>query len=291
MEPKILDGQLVANQLEYNLKKHVKEYKERTCGRVPHLAVCMVGNNYASRKYTRMKVRMAERVGMEATNIYFSEEHPPEVIISRIVELNYQPHINGIMLQHPVAEIMLHLERTFFDAISPEKDVDGLTSTNFSKLSLGSNTSSFRPATAAGIMVLLSHYLINIRGMSVTIIGSSPILGLPLSMLMHRAGATVSLCNINTKASDLVRLCQSADMIVGACGRPGMITDKLVKEGAILIDAGCNPGNVGDIDPRAYKKSSYYTPMPGSVGPLTTITLLLQTMQAAEEQENEGNKG
>jgi methylenetetrahydrofolate dehydrogenase (NADP+) / methenyltetrahydrofolate cyclohydrolase len=282
-----LDGKEVASRIKIQLKEDVHNYKERNGGKTPHLAVLMVGDNYASRMYTRMKARMARDVGMECTNIDLPAYTPARNIILRIVEYNLSPVFNGIMLQHPVPKSLLQDERRFLDTISPEKDVDGLTTTNFGKLSLGLDELAFQPATPKGIMTLLHYYDVKLKNMTVTIIGSSPILGLPLSMLLHRAGATVCIVNINTKIGHLVELCQMSDMIVGACGKPGIVTSKLVKEGAILIDAGCNPGNVGDIDPRAYEKSSFYTPLPGGVGPMTTITLLSQTMQAAEEQEND----
>lgn len=282
MTPILLNGKTLSNELEKNLKSNVETFKE-AYDISPSLAIIMIGDNESCIKYTRMKRDAANRVGIECINIDLPSSITEKEVIKRINDLNQVKDVHGIMIQHPISSHLNMLERKFFDTIDPNKDVDGLTSTNFGKLSLNSNPVSFRPATPKGILILLDEYSINLEEKHVVIIGSSPILGLPLSMMMHHRRATVSICNINTSYSCLNTLCQSADIIVGACGVPNLINPTMIRRGAVLIDVGCCPGTEGVFTPETYKKSSYYTKPLGGVGPMTIITLLIQTLQAARK--------
>lgn len=287
--PTKLDGKKVAKDIESQLISEVEILQDHY-DEVPYLAIFMVGHNPSSIKYTRMKALACDRIGIQSTLIDLPEESEPPYILSAIHEFNLDPRVHGIMLQHPVpAHLSLH-ERSFFDIIYPEKDVDGLNSISFGGLALRNDPCGWMPATARGILTLLHKYNIFLSGLTATIVGSSPILGLPLSMLLHRAGVTVCIANIDSKPEHVRKLCQMSDIVVGACGVPGIITPDMVKEDVILVDAGCSPENVGDIDPACYEKSKCYTPLPGGVGPMTTITLLKQTVQAAKEQVSERNR-
>jgi methylenetetrahydrofolate dehydrogenase (NADP+)/methenyltetrahydrofolate cyclohydrolase len=167
-----------------------------------------------------------------------------------------------------------------FDRIAEKKDVDGVNSLSFGKLSMGEK--SFNPCTPYGIMLLLEEYGINPSGKQAVVVGRSPILGKPMAMMLLEKDATVTICHSKTK--NLPEILKQADIVVGAVGKPEFIKAEWVKDGVVLLDAGYNPGNVGDIDLKnAASKSSYYTPVPGGVGPMTIAVLLLQTMQAAKD--------
>ena len=195
-----------------------------------------------------------------------------------IDELNSDKSITGILLQHPVPKQIN--ERLAFDRIAEKKDVDGVNSLSFGKLSMGEK--SFNPCTPYGIMLLLEEYGINLAGKHAVVVGRSPILGKPMAMMLLEKDATVTICHSKTK--NLPEILRQADVVVGAVGKPEFIQADWVKDGVVLLDAGYNPGNVGDIDLKnAASKSSYYTPVPGGVGPMTIAVLLLQTLQAAKD--------
>lgn len=285
--PILLDGKALAEKLGHILKSDVDTFIG-AYEIAPTLAIIMIGENPSCKKYTRMKRDAAERLGIRCLNIDLSERMAPSKILERISHLNSESDIHGIMIQHPIPSHLEIFERRFFNEILPKKDVDGLTSTNFAKLALDSNPISFKPATVRGILRLLLEYEIDVFERRVVVIGSSPILGLPMSMVMHNLGATVSICNINTDYSHLTTLCQSADVIIGACGIPNLVRSTMISEGAILIDVGCCPGTEGVFTSQCYEKSSYYTKPIGGVGPMTVQTLLYQTVQAAKELKRNG---
>lgn len=282
--PIILDGKSLAAKIELELAEKVREYKEGSLKyrslNGPSLIVFIIGDNPASKMYVRMKQRAGERIGMSVIIKEFPEDVSAEDVYKSIDAQNKLKGTHGIMIQHPVPDRLMPLERYFFDRVDPKKDVDGVTSENFGRLSLGYQT-SYQPATPKGIMTLLEEYSIPIEGRTVTIVGAGPILGKPLAMLMQGAGATVAACQRQTPIETTKLLCQKADIVVGACGVPGLIKKDWVKEGVVLVDAGCSPGNIGDIVPEAREKSYAYTPIPGGVGPMTIATLLSQTVHAA----------
>ena len=187
--------------------------------------------------------------------------------------------VSGILLQHPVPDQVD--ERACFDAIRPEKDADGVGTFSFGALALGG--AGMRCATPLAIMALLERYGVEVRGRNAVVIGRSPILGKPVAMLLLNADATVTVCH--SKSLLLADIARRADILVAAVGRPKFVTIDYIKEGAVVIDAGYNPGNIGDVDLEAASRvCSAYTPVPGGVGPMTIAKLLEQTVAAAEKK-------
>ena len=186
--------------------------------------------------------------------------------------------MTGILLQHPVPS---HIdEQKCFNTISLEKDVDGVNTWSFGNMAM--QLDSFVSATPLGIMSIIKHYQIEVEGKEAVVVGRSPILGKPVAMLLLNENATVTICHSRTR--NLPEVIKRADIVVAAVGKPKFIQGDWVKEGAVLIDAGYNPGNIGDIDlDRAAPKSSAYTPVPGGVGPMTITSLISQAIEAAEK--------
>jgi methylenetetrahydrofolate dehydrogenase (NADP+)/methenyltetrahydrofolate cyclohydrolase len=201
-----------------------------------------------------------------------------------IDELNADPDVQGILLQHPVPR---HIdERRCFDRIAIEKDVDGVTVLGFGRMAM--NEPAYGSATPAGIMRLLRRYEIALEGKHAVVVGRSPILGKPIAMMLLNANATVTICH--SKTQGLAEMISRADIVVGAVGKPQFIQASWIKAGAIVVDAGFHPGGVGDIELAAVvDKCAAYTPVPGGVGPMTIATLIAHTVKAAEKHlgENE----
>lgn len=277
-EARILDGKTLSKQLEQELTERVS----RLVGdreQPPVLATILVGDNPASATYVRMKGNACRRVGLESLQVNLPGDSTTDEVIGKIRELNEDPSVFGILLQHPVPEQVD--ERACFDSIDIEKDVDGVTSLGFGRMAMG--LPAYPSATPGGIMRILRHYEIPLEGMHAVIVGRSPILGKPLAQLLLNANATVTVCHSRTR--DLGEVLRSGDLVVGAVGKPRFIQADWIREGAVLVDAGYNPGKVGDIDLHAAApKSSAYTPVPGGVGPMTIATLIAQTVEAAERR-------
>lgn len=274
----ILDGKFLAQQLESELKQRVQQIIKQSNGRVPILATILVGEDPASATYVRMKGNACKRVGMESLKVALPGRTTTDELLSEIDKLNANPDVRGILLQHPVPSQIN--ERFCFDRISIEKDVDGVTALGFGKMSMGEP--AYGSATPAGIMRLLRHYEIPIQGKHAVVVGRSPILGKPIAMMLLNANATVTICH--SKTQDLPEIIHSADMVIGAVGKPEFIKGEWIKPGAIVIDAGYHPGNIGDIELSAViDKCAAYTPVPGGVGPITIATLIAQTVEAAEK--------
>jgi methylenetetrahydrofolate dehydrogenase (NADP+)/methenyltetrahydrofolate cyclohydrolase len=274
----ILDGKVLAKQLESELAVRVQQITQRSNGKTPVLATILVGDDPASATYVRMKGNACRRVGMESLRVVLPQATTTEELLSEIDKLNADPDVRGILLQHPVPSQID--ERRCFDRISIEKDVDGVTALGFGKMAMGEP--AYGSATPAGIMRLLRHYDIPIQGKHAVIIGRSPILGKPIAMMLLNANATVTICH--SKTQGLSEIISSADIVVGAVGKPEFIKGKWIKTGAVVVDAGYHPGNVGDIELSAViDKSAAYTPVPGGVGPMTIATLIAQTVEAAEK--------
>ncbi len=274
----ILDGKALAKNLEQEMAIRVEEYRKRK-GRVPLLATILVGSDPASATYVKMKGNACARVGMLSRKIEMPETTTTGELLAVIRELNEDPAVDGILLQHPVPKQID--ERAAFDAIALEKDVDGVTCLGFGRMSMGE--AAYGSATPAGIMRLLDHYKIEFEGKLAVVVGRSPILGKPMAMMLLNRNATVIICHSKTK--NLPDLIRKADIVVGAVGKPEFIQGDWIKEGAVVVDAGYHPGNVGDVDLKtAAEKASAYTPVPGGVGPMTISTLIHQTMEAAEKK-------
>ncbi len=277
-EPFIMDGRILAKEIEAGLTVRVKRIIERT-DRVPVLATILVGENPASVTYVRMKGNACSRVGINSLRVELPGSTTTEQLLAKIEELNADEKVCGILLQHPVPDQID--EQRCFNAIAMDKDTDGVNTSSFGAMTM--KLSAFKSATPLSIMALLSRYNIELAGKEVVVVGRSPILGKPVAMLLLNADATVTICHSRTK--NLPEIIRRADIVVAAVGRAKFIQADWVKEGAVLVDAGYNEGNVGDIDlENAAGKSSAYTPVPGGVGPVTIAKLIEQTVESAERK-------
>jgi methylenetetrahydrofolate dehydrogenase (NADP+)/methenyltetrahydrofolate cyclohydrolase len=274
----ILDGKTLAKQIESELAARVEKLIARSGGKVPVLATILVGEDPASVTYVRMKGNACKRVGMESIRALLPEGSTTEKVLAEIDKLNADPGVHGILIQHPVPKPVE--ERLCFDRIDPAKDVDGVTCMGFGRMAMGEK--AYGSATPAGIMRLLSHYKIPLEGMHAVVVGRSPILGKPMAMMLLNANATVTICH--SKTQNLAEVIRQGDLVVGAVGKPEFIRGDWIKPGAVVVDAGYNEGNVGDIELSAVvEKCSAYTPVPGGVGPMTIAMLMAQTVDAAEK--------
>lgn len=278
-EPLVLEGKNLAKSIEESLKPRVAAVIAKSGGKIPVLATILVGDDPASATYVRMKGNACRRIGMESRKIELPASTTTEGLLAEIRDLNQDPDVHGILLQHPVPDQID--ERVCFDAISLEKDVDGVTSLGFGRMAMGEF--AFGSATPTGIMTILDHYKIPIKGKRAVVVGRSPILGKPLAMMLLNRHATVTICHSRTV--DLPGVVREADIVVGAVGKPKFIQADWIKEGAVIIDAGYHPGGIGDVDlENAAPRSSAYTPVPGGVGPMTIVSLISQTLEAAEKR-------
>lgn len=276
-EPLILNGKALATEIEAELSARVQKLVEKT-GRTPVLATILVGDNPASVTYVTMKGKACRRVGLEPRRVEMPAETTTEELLAQIEALNQDPDVCGILLQHPVPR---HIdEARCFNAIAPVKDVDGVNVASFGAVTMGQE--GYRSATPGGIIRILKYYGVALAGKEVVVIGRSPILGKPVAMLLLNEDATVTIAH--SKTENLPEIVRRADVVVAAVGKPRFVQADWVKEGAVLVDAGYNAGNVGDIDlENCIAKSSAYTPVPGGVGPMTICTLMEQSVQAAEK--------
>lgn len=248
-------------------------------GAKPCLATVLVGDDPASVTYIRMKRNRCRDAGLDSRHIQLPVSASTAELVSAVRELSEDPVVHGILLQHPVPG---HIdERAGFEAIAPEKDVDGVTASSFGAMALG--LEGFVPCTPAGIMRLLAAYDIDVAGRRAVVVGRSPILGRPMGMLLLAADATVTYCHSRTE--DLPAVVAAGDIVVAAVGRPEFVRAEWLKPGAVVVDAGYHPNLAGDVDlDGARKVASAVTPVPGGVGPMTIAILLEQTVDAAERQ-------
>lgn len=278
MSALVLDGKAVAAQTEAELLARVEQLRDKSGGKTPILATILVGDDPASATYVKMKGNACTRVGMDSMKVEMSSATTTEELLATIGELNANPDVHGILLQHPVPSQID--ERACFDAIALEKDVDGVTCLGFGRMAMGEE--AYGCATPQGIMRLLAHYDIDIEGKHAVVVGRSPILGKPMAMMLLEKNATVTICHSRTK--DLPALVAQADILVGAVGKPEFIRADWVKDGAVVVDAGYHPGGVGDIELSALgDKASALTPVPGGVGPMTINTLIQQSVLSGEK--------
>ena len=277
MPSKILDGKALAHLAEEDIKVSVCKLKEK--GITPTLATILVGLDPASATYVKMKQNACARLGMDSIAVELSRDTTTEELLEAIERLNKDSNVHGILLQHPVPSQID--ERQCFDAISVEKDVDGVTCIGFGQMTMGEE--AFGSCTPAGIMRILEHYAVEISGKNAVVVGRSPILGKPMAMMLLNANATVTICHSRT--IDLQEHIQNADILVGAVGVPRLIQKDWIKAGAVVIDAGYHPAEkCGDIDLTDIDSiASAHTPVPGGVGPMTINTLILNTLLAAQK--------
>lgn len=279
MSALLLDGKALAAKTEQELIERVNTLKANSNGQTPILATILVGGDPASATYVKMKGNACERVGMASLKVELSEDTTTEQLLAKIDELNKNPNVHGILLQHPVpAQID---ERACFDAIAAEKDVDGVTCLGFGRMSMGEE--AYGSATPKGIMRLLEAYNIELEGKHAVVVGRSAILGKPMALMLLNANATVTICHSRTQ--NLSTHIKQADIIVGAVGRPEFIKAEWIKDGAVVVDAGYHPGGVGDIElAPLINRVAAYTPVPGGVGPMTINTLIYQSVDSGEKK-------
>lgn len=285
---KILDGKLLSKQIKDELKFQVDNLI-KSGKKAPHLAAIIVGNDGASLTYVSSKVKSCKKIGYNSSLIKLDEKISEQKLINEIKKLNQNSDVDGFIVQLPLPK---HInEEKILNQINPSKDVDGFHPSNFGKMALGLET--FIPATPYGIMEIFSRYKISLEGKIVVVLGRSNIVGKPISILMSNKGnpgnATVILTH--SKTNNLVSLTKQADVIVSALGIPNFLKSEMIKKNCIVIDVGItrvkNPLKpkgyeiVGDVDfDNVIKKSSYITPVPGGVGPMTIAMLLKNTMHA-----------
>lgn len=274
-----IDGKEVSAAVRENIKSEVSALKEQ--GVTPGLAVIIVGNDPASRVYVNNKKKGCEQVGMNSFEYALPEETTTEELLELIEKLNNDADVHGILCQLPVPK---HIdEEKVLNAISPDKDVDAFHPVNCGKVMTGDYR--FAPCTPAGMVEMLKHYNIDIAGKHCVIIGRSNIVGKPMAMLMLKHNATVTVCH--SKTQNLAEITKQADILVAAVGRPNFVTADMIKDGAVVLDVGINrmaDGKLcGDVDfDSVCEKTSYITPVPGGVGPMTITMLLKNTLEAAK---------
>jgi len=247
-----------------------------TLGRAPCLATVLVGTDPASVTYVRMKHNRSHAAGVDTRDIQLDTDTTTEALVGIIGDLSGDPSVDGILLQHPVPAGID--ERAAFEAIAPRKDVDGVTMHSFGAMAF--DAPGFVACTPGGILRLLDAYDVDILGRHAVIVGRSPILGKPVGMLLLARHATVTFCHSRTR--DLPAVVQTADIVVAAVGKANFIRGDWIQPGAVVVDAGYNEGNVGDVAfEEAAERASLITPVPGGVGPMTIALLVEQTVAAA----------
>ena len=275
----VLDGKAVSAAAEGSFKQRICVLEGLSGGKKPILATILVGADPASATYVRMKGEACKRVGIEPLKVELPETTTTSDLISKIRELNGNSNVHGILLQHPVPDQID--ERLCFDSIDVDKDVDGVTTHGFGRMAMKEKV--YGSATPAGIMRLLSHYEIDVAGKLAVVVGRSPILGKPMSMMLLNSDATVITCHSRTQ--NLAALIGQAEILVGAVGRPHFIQSNWIKDGAVVVDAGYHPAGIGDVCLDGIEnRVKAYTPVPGGVGPMTINTLILQAIEAAEKK-------
>jgi methylenetetrahydrofolate dehydrogenase (NADP+) / methenyltetrahydrofolate cyclohydrolase len=275
-----MDGAALSREILERSAHRATAFAERA-GRRPCLAAVLVGNDPSSVTYVKMKQRRCERVGVDSRLVEFPESATTQEVVSAIEELSADNTVDGILLQHPVPPSVD--ERAAFEAIAPHKDVDGVTKDSFASMAF--ELPGFASCTPAGIMRLLDVYDVDPSGKHAVVIGRSPILGKPIGMLLLARDATVTYCHSRTQG--LPAIVRSADIVVAAVGRAHFVRGDWIKPGAVVIDAGYNEGNVGDVAfSEALSVASLITPVPGGVGPTTIAVLIEQTISAAEAAQS-----
>ena len=289
---KLIDGKYLAEVIKAEIKekvdKRIAEGKKR-----PHLAAILVGNNPASEAYVRNKIKSCEEVGFKSTLIRKETDVTQQEVLDIVHQLNNDADVDGFIVQLPLPKHIDDMEITL--AIDPNKDVDGFHPLNFGRMTQG--LPSFLPATPAGILEMFKRYKIETAGKNCVVVGRSNIVGTPMSILLSRKGwdCTVTLAHSRTK--DLAKVCKRADILIAAIGIAHFIKADFVKRGAVVIDVGMNriddptrkSGSrlVGDVDfENVAPKCKYITPVPGGVGQMTVVSLMLNTLQSAEKKDN-----
>ena len=275
----ILDGKKLSQKIRQQVKEEAEKLK--TEGITPGLAVILVGNDPASQVYVGMKAKACKESGIYSIVHEFPETITEKELLDTIERINQNPNIHGLLIQLPLPK---HIDTTkVLEAVDPAKDVDGFHPYNVGRLVAGLD--SFAPCTPLGVMELFKEYNIDVKGLDACVVGASNIVGKPMQALLLNEFATVDICHIETK--DLKAHTKRADIVIVGVGKINLITEDMVKDGAIVVDIGINRTEdgklVGDVDfENVSKKASYITPVPGGVGPMTIAMLLKNTVKAAK---------
>jgi methylenetetrahydrofolate dehydrogenase (NADP+) / methenyltetrahydrofolate cyclohydrolase len=288
----ILDGKQLAQTIKAELRIEVDQIKTQG-GKIPHLVAVLIGDNPASQAYVRNKVRSCEEVGFQSTLIHRPADTTEKELLEIVEQLNGDNSVDGFIVQLPLPKHIDEHKVTL--AIEPRKDVDGFHPVNFGRMAQG--LPCYLPATPMGILEILKRYEIPTSGKEVVVVGRSNIVGTPISILLSRKGypgdATVTVCHSRT--ADLAAHTRKADILIAAIGAPEFVKGDMVKEGAVIIDVGINrvedPTSksgyklVGDVDYAAVApKAAWITPVPGGVGQLTVVALLINTLKSARNE-------
>ena len=275
---KLMDGRALAKRVLEGTAAKAEKIRNAT-GVTPCLATVLVGTDPASVTYTRMKRKRCLDAGMQPRRIELPATVTTEELLAEVEKLAGDESVHGILVQHPVPRPID--KRAVFEAIPMEKDVDGVSSAALGRVILG--MPAFIPCTPAGIMRLLCEYQVELDGAHAVVIGRSPILGRPMASMLINAHTTVTLCHSRTRS--LPTIVRGADILIAAVGKARFVQGGWIKVGAVVIDAGYNEGNIGDVDfDGAIEPASLITPVPGGVGPMTIATLLDHTVDAAAAQ-------
>lgn len=279
----IIDGKELSKKLKEQMKDRVAQMRQQ--GIVPKLVVVLVGNNSASEVYVRNKHKACGEVGIESEVIKMPEETTQQELLDVVKGLNEDRTVDGILVQLPLPGQIN--EKVVLRSILPEKDVDGFHPVNVGLLSIGDDC--YAPATPSGIIAMFKEYGIEIAGKHCVIIGRSNIVGKPMAALLLRHNATVTVCH--SKTQNLGELTRQADIVIVATGHRHTLTADMVKEGAVVIDVGMNRNELGklcgDVDfDEVKEKTSFITPVPGGVGPMTITELLENTILAAQRHHS-----
>ncbi len=279
----LIDGKKVSAEIKEQVASEVEQLKKKV-GKIPGLAVVLVGEDPASAVYVRNKNKTCEKVGFQSFSHPLAADTEEIKLLQLIAGLNANPEVNGILVQLPLPD---HIdEQKVLEAIDPKKDVDGFHPVNVGYLTSGGD--ALAPCTPAGIIEMLDFYKIDIEGKNAVILGRSNIVGKPMASLLLKRNATVTICHSRTR--DLAAVARSADILVAAIGKPKFVTADMVGEGATVIDVGINRVDgklVGDVDFDAVaEKAAYITPVPGGVGPMTIAMLMKNTLSAFKKANN-----
>ncbi len=286
MPATILDGKACAADLEQRLKDEISKMDIN-----PHLAVIIVGDDPASHVYVRNKIKSCERLGIKSTHVELPSSTDQSELESKIIEMNNDSSINGILIQSPLPS---HLdEEVLTDLIDPMKDVDGFHPSNLGRIVQG-RKNGMVPCTPAGVMEMLSWAKVELSGKKAVVIGRSFNVGMPQALLLSAKGSDATVTVVHSRTTDAKSICKEADIVVAAVGSPEMVKADWIKPGAVVIDVGINRVDddsrergwrlTGDVDPEVFEVASLISPVPGGVGPMTVAMLMANTVAAAKSQ-------
>jgi methylenetetrahydrofolate dehydrogenase (NADP+)/methenyltetrahydrofolate cyclohydrolase len=286
----LIDGKKTADEIKREIAEEVKQFVANG-KRAPHLAAVLVGHDGGSETYVAFKIKDCEEVGFRSSLVRFEDDVTEDELLKKVQELNEDPDLDGFIVQLPLPK---HIsEQKIIEAIAPGKDVDGFHPENVGRMVIG--LPAFVSATPFGIVELLKRYHIPTSGKNCVIVGRSNIVGRPLSILMSQKGVNATVTVAHSQTKDLEKVCAQADILIAALGSPEFIKANMVKEGAVVIDVGTTRVNApetksgwrlkGDVKfDEVASKCSYITPVPGGVGPMTRVSLLLNTLSAVKRR-------